>query len=121
MDFETEKVRCWEEFELALEASFQDEDEWVEVGNSKNQFYVTRGNPAVSPLFHTVAHPGCTNADGLESSSGIVAAIWGEFSDRGVRRVHTSAPMQYWGANAAGNADTASLLAAGELEQDRSP
>jgi hypothetical protein len=113
-EFEKDKVRYWEEFALGFEASFQGEDEWVEVGTSKNQLYVTHSTPTVSPLFHTVIHLGCSNADGIESPGDIVAAIWGEFNDRDVRRVHSSAPMQYWGPNASGNADTASLLAAGD-------
>ncbi len=114
-EFEKDKVRYWEEFELAFEASFQGEDEWVEVGTSKNQLYVTRGAPAVSPLYHTVVHLGCSNADGETTESDIVDAIYAEFANRSVQRVD-GIQMTYWAQDSSGvyqmGAQTTSALLA---------
>ncbi len=79
-NFEKGKVRYWEDdFVLTFEASFRDVNEWVEVGKSNNQFYVTHGTPGFSPLFHTLVDVGCRNSNGQTTEAGIVASIWSDF------------------------------------------
>jgi len=112
-EFEKDKVRYLEEFELAFEASFQGEDEWVEVGTSKNQFYVTRAAPAVTPLYHTVVHLGCSNADGETTEADIVDAVWALFSGRHVQRADGSS-LSYYADYNTSNTTTATLLADGD-------
>ncbi len=86
-------------------------------GTSENQVSVTLGDPATSPLYHTLVHLGCKNAKGEidalpstlpsgEEKRGAIAAIWEEFRDLRVTRISTDMPMQYWGPYSSQNLES---------------
>lgn len=100
--FVANKVRYWEEFEMKFEASFTTENEWVDVGTSNNQLYVTRRAPTAPALFHTVIHLGCSNADGLTTESQIVNSVWSLFKNLDVSRVDGSKLHYYENYNCLG-------------------
>jgi len=112
--FENNIVRYWEGFVLNFEASFQDEDDWIEVGASKNQFYVTREAPMLSPIPHTVAHIGCSSANNQSVPAVITSCIWGEFSSgtgpQNVKNVNGE-DLSYYKSYLTNSSTTAGLLA----------
>ncbi len=92
--------------------SLDDGSTWYTTTTSANQTYVTLGDP-VTMVYHTLAHLGCKNADGETTAAGCTAKIWGEFTDRNVRRVD-GVQLTYYASYTCGNLTTASLLANGD-------
>lgn len=87
---------------------------WCDAGISKNQVYVTLGDPVGGvTIFHTLVHLGCKNADGEATPIGCTDKIWSEFTDRDVRRVDGTR-LTYYASYTCANVTTASLLANGD-------
>ena len=84
--------------------------DYVFAGTTTNQVYVSWRAPTTANLFHTVVHLACANAVGQTDAEGIADAIYGEFTDRVVRRVHDNAQMTYWLNNQRGATETPDLL-----------
>jgi hypothetical protein len=76
---------------------------WMYAGTSANRIYITWREPTASPRFETLFWISCSKAKGMGGEDaathapGIVAAIWGEFSDRNVTRVDDAYPMTFYG------------------------
>lgn len=85
---------------------------WCDAGTSANQTYVTLGDP-LTTVYHTLAHLGCKNADGENTTANCTSKIWTEFTDRDVRRVD-GVQLTYYASYTCGNVTTASLLANGD-------
>jgi hypothetical protein len=85
---------------------------WRDAGTSANQTYVTLGDP-LTTVFRTLAHLGCKNADGEDTSSACTAKIWEEFIDRDVRRID-GVQLTYYASYNCANVTTADLLAQGD-------
>ena len=91
-------------FKIEWEFSFDEGDTWKDCseGVSDNLMYITHGDPQAK-MFHTPLHIGCFKADGESSPGSIVTEIWGEFSDRSVKKVDpatgafTGNKLTYWG------------------------
>ncbi|HJR08477.1 MAG TPA: hypothetical protein VJ842_14545 [Pyrinomonadaceae bacterium] len=92
---------------------------------SKNPVYVTLANPANSTnaRYHTVIRLSSQNADGQTTVEQATAAIWGEFTDRNVKRVALADPdvgnvaekqLTYYASYQTVNLHTATLLANGD-------
>jgi hypothetical protein len=92
---------------------------WMYAGTSDNRIYVTWREPTVSPRLETLFWLSCKGAKGLGGEDaathapGIVTAIWGEFTDRNVKRVDDDEPMTYYKPEA-GAAGSASEMLASE-------
>ncbi|MBN1932547.1 MAG: transglutaminase domain-containing protein [Desulfobacterales bacterium] len=85
---------------------------FLEVGTTKHQVYVTLNDPDPSvTVFHTVVHIGCDKARGKDGtpSSDVVTGIWAEFSDRIVKRIDGT-QLKYWLPQSATATNTADLL-----------
>ena len=92
--------------------SFDGGHTWINAGVSENQTYVTLGSP-LTTVYHTLAHLGCINAAGECTASGCTLKIWGEFTDRDVRRVDNT-QLTYYSSYLCDNVTTADLLKYGD-------
>jgi len=78
---------------------------WMNAGTSDNTAYLILENHDPSTyMFETVIDIGCRNANGMvvdatpdHTLRDFTDAIFHEFEDLDVRRVHDSTPMKYWG------------------------
>lgn len=106
-----EEVHHYDNFDLDWEASSDGGTTWIGVGASSNDLYLTWADPQVDPLYHTVVHIGSHNANGIGGSdeAPVVAAIWGEFTDRDVRKVDNTR-LRYYGTEQASAIVTEDLL-----------
>ena len=77
----------FEDFRITWEITIDGGTTWINVGESENPLYVTWKDPAAT-LYRTVLHIGSTNAAGVLAEPNVINAIWGEFSDRSVKRWH---------------------------------
>jgi len=103
------EVDYFENFDLSWYLSTDPEapdEDWILVGETNHELYVLYDTPLMiiaDPLtgitqpFHTLIHLGCTNADGLNTPSAIVDAVYAEFDDQDVRSYGGTMPMTYWG------------------------
>lgn len=110
-------VKYYESFEIDWHLS-PDGVNYCYAGTSKNQAYVTLGNPVEGiTMFHTVVHIGCVKANGMTVDSKhytfeIISKIFEEFEDRIVKRVDGT-QLTYWVGNDP-PATTAGLLHDGD-------
>ena len=106
------EVDFFDPMPIAWEFSMDGGSTWHDVDPSINQTYVTLGDP-LTTVFHTLAHLGCKNADGESTASGCTSKIWGEFTDRDVRRVD-NVQLTYYASYTCDNTSTAELLFYGD-------
>ena len=110
-DILPDHVEFWDvsEFQVTWLYARSADGPWHEAGVSQNQLYVTLGLPKTWPVYHTLIHLGCKNAQGESSESVVVDKIWHEFTDRDVRRMDTE-QLRYWHEDMAEARNTADLL-----------
>jgi hypothetical protein len=98
---------------VSIQWTFQPDayDRWINAGVSENPVYVTLRAPTTPNLYHTVVHLSCVNASGQVADPGAADAIYGEFTDRVVRRLSDNAQMTYWFNDQMGATETPALLA----------
>jgi len=82
---------------------------WMLTGPSEDPCYVTLADPLATP-FHTLLYIGCSKATGKTETTPTAEAIWGEFTDRVVRRLWDNAQMTYWFGDQMGATDTPEIL-----------
>ncbi|HEX3130766.1 MAG TPA: Ig-like domain-containing protein [Thermoanaerobaculia bacterium] len=73
-------------FEVSWEISFDDGENWIDLGKTDNRIYVTLAEPINASLFETVLDIGCRNAKGSSEPDQAFDRIWQEFKDRSVLR-----------------------------------
>jgi len=80
-------VRFYNTYNVDWEAAL-DGETYCNAGMSDNRLYVTLDKPTASPfpLYETVVHIACKQADGETDEGKTVAKIWADFTDRDVRR-----------------------------------
>jgi hypothetical protein len=103
------EVDFFDPMSIAWSFSVDGGSTWCAAGTSANQTYVTLGDP-LTTVFHTLAHLGCKNADGESSVAGTADGVYGEFTDRVVRRLLDNKQMTYWFNNQMGATETAGIL-----------
>lgn len=103
------EVDFFDPMSIAWSFSVDGGSTWCDAGTSANQTYVTLGDP-LTTVFHTLAHLGCKNADGESSVAGTADGVYGEFTDRVVRRLLDNKQMTYWFNNQMGATETVGIL-----------
>ncbi len=106
------KVDFYDPMTFTWSVSFDGGATYQSAGSTRNTVYVTLKDPikdpisvSASPVFHTVIHLGSKNAKGETTDDGVVSKVWGDFSDRVVKRVKLQdgkvvddLQMTYWKA-----------------------
>jgi hypothetical protein len=93
-----------------------DKGHWCEAGDTGHRTYVTLGAPATTMRQETLFDIGSRNADGETVAADATEKIWGEFTDRIVRKVDTSsglpngAQLSYYEDYECSNISSAALL-----------
>jgi len=98
--FPDNRVLGFEDFQITWQIANDPnvaESQWKTVGESTNNLYVTYQTPFLltnSSCFqyddryhHTLLHIGCTGAIGQNNVSGIISAVWAQFTNADVKNV----------------------------------
>ena len=94
---EADKVDYFKPMTIKWYYGYTNKPDFIYAGTSTNAVYVTLRSPTSGvPLYHTVVHLSCKNAAGQTSDGPAADAIFGEFTDRDVRRLSDNAQMTYW-------------------------
>lgn len=100
------KVDFYDPMTFTWSVSFDGGATYQSAGSTRNTVYVTLKDPIIpAQVFHTVIHLGSKNAKGETTDDGVVSKVWGDFSDRVVKRVKLQdgkvvddLQMTYWKA-----------------------
>jgi hypothetical protein len=93
--------------------------DFMVLGTSANQAYVSWHQPTTGNLYHTVVDVACRNAIGQTVESNIVAGIWSDFTtDRSVLKADGTGPMKYWGPVAVAHIGNSPLDTTAELVKE---
>ena len=109
--FEKNKVKYYDPFEITWYIS-KDNINFVEVGKSNHQLYVTYDKPLAKSdilpfhknIYHTLIHYGCKNANGLNNIDKIIDEVFQKTfieTNRKIKRIDkpTTDAMTYWGTS----------------------
>ncbi|HRQ30659.1 MAG TPA: hypothetical protein PLU49_11330 [Saprospiraceae bacterium] len=116
IEFTNNTVDYWDDFEIKWQFS-TDNVNWVDMGTSKNQMYVTYKEPYIpsaygwdidghgeeTKAYHTILHLGCKNAEGQNTGNNVVDIIYNDGfkfvnNHDKVYRADGAGPIKYWGA-----------------------
>jgi hypothetical protein len=81
---------------ITWEVSLDGGANWVTPATSDNTLYITLSNPITALRNETLFAVGSRNAIGKTTNGDAVLAIWGDFTDRDVKKADGITQMRYW-------------------------
>ncbi len=115
------EVRFYNPLNIDWEISFDGGASYYGTGTSDNRIYVTLRDPVGGYRHETLYHVGSSNAQGATDEHTVIANVWGDFTDRDVRRkpidgfnATDNHQLTYYASYLTGNLTTPALLAFGD-------